>query len=67
MRFQALQIPKGGGYLIPTVMAESLAVLFQREMMSSLLLIEITAPQISFPTMNCSPMMAKSYWISVTV
>lgn len=48
-------------YLIPTVMAESFAVLFQREMMSSLPLTDMTAPHISFPTMNCSPIIANSY------
>ena len=47
-------------YLILPVMAWSEAVLFHRAMMSSVGLIEITAPQISLPTINCSPRMASS-------
>ena len=47
-------------HLIPPVMVESVAVLFHKEMISSLPLTDITAPQISFPTMNCSPMIASS-------
>ncbi len=46
---------------MPTVMVESVAVLFHREMMSSLVLTDITAPQISFPTINCSPIIANNY------
>lgn len=53
-------IHMGYTHLIPTVMVESLAVLFHNEMMSSLPLTDITAPQISLPTMNCSPIIASS-------
>ena len=37
----------------------SWAVLFQTQMMSSWNRMEMTAPQISSPTINCSPRMAK--------
>lgn len=48
-------------YLILPVMALSLAVLFHRDIMSSVGLTEITAPHISLPTINCSPSIASSY------
>ena len=47
-------------YLILPVMALSLAVLFHRDIMSSVGLTEITAPHISLPTINCSPSIASS-------
>lgn len=46
--------------LMPTVMVWSFAVLFHSDIMSSLLLIDMTAPHISLPTMNCSPMIASN-------
>ena len=48
-------------YLIRAVMNWSPAVLFHTEMMSSCCLMDTTAPQISSPTMNCSPRMANIY------
>ena len=42
------------------VTAVSLAVRFQIEIMSSWNLTDTTAPQISSPTMNCSPSMART-------
>lgn len=48
-------------YLILEVMLLSEAVLFHREMMSSVGLMEITTPHISSPTINCSPSIASSW------
>ena len=46
--------------LIRAVMLLSEAVLFHRDMMSSVGLMDITTPHISSPTMNCSPSIASS-------
>ena len=54
-------IPPLVGDLILAVMLLSEAVLFHREMMSSVGLMEMTTPHISLPTMNCSPSIASSY------
>ena len=51
---------KGLSDLILAVMVGSEAVLFHREMMSSVGLMDMTTPHISSPTMNCSPKMASS-------
>ena len=48
--------------LILAVMVGSEAVLFHREMMSSVGLMDITTPHISSPTMNCSPRIASNWW-----
>lgn len=45
--------------LILIVVTESFAVLFQTEIISSWDRMETTAPQISSPTINCSPRMAR--------
>ena len=51
---------KGLSDLILAVMVGSEAVLFHREMMSSVGLMDMTTSHISSPTMNCSPKMASS-------
>ena len=49
--------------LILAVMLLSEAVLFHREIMSSVGRMEMTTPHISLPTINCSPSIASNWLV----